>query len=117
MGMSGSWKHLAKTTSKYHAIRTTIDGITFDSKKEATRYQELKLLERAGEIKDLKLQQDFILIEKTNYGRAIKYRADFTYIDKKNGYVVEDTKGVRTSVYRLKKRLMQEKYGITIKET
>ena len=104
--------------SKYHAVRTTIDGITFASKKEAQRYRELKLLERAGEISNLQLQVPYIIIEKSKYGRAIKYVADFVYQESgKNGPTVEDTKGYRTDVYKLKKRLLAEKYSIEIKET
>lgn len=118
MIVANSWKHLAKPTSKYHNERVIIDGITFDSKKEGNRYKELKLLERAGEIEDLQLQQAFILIPKSKYGRAIKYIADFTYTDKrKDEWIVEDTKGFKTDAYRLKKRLMAEKFNIIIKET
>ncbi|MBQ0112290.1 MAG: DUF1064 domain-containing protein [Bacteroidales bacterium] len=108
--------------SKYHAIRTQIDGIKFASKKEAQRYLELKLMQKAGVIKDLRMQVPFILIEKSEYGRQVKYIADFTYYENhQNGiwknYVVEDTKGFRTDVYKLKKRMLAEKYGIVIKET
>ena len=102
--------------SKYHAVKTQVDGITFDSKKEAKRYTDLKFLERTKQIKNLQLQVPYILIEKSQYGRAIKYVADFVY--EENGHqVVEDTKGFRTPVYRLKKRLLAEKYGIEIKES
>ena len=101
--------------SKYRAIKTMSDGHTFDSRLEAKRYAQLKLMERAGAIKNVKCQVPFVLIEKNENGRAIKYVADFVY--EENGQmVVEDTKGIKTPVYRLKKRLMQEKYGITIKE-
>lgn len=101
---------------KYHNSKTVIDGIRFDSKKEAKRYLELKILEKAGVIKELKRQVPYILIDKSCYGRAIKYVADFVYLE--NGQlVVEDVKGVRTPVYKLKKRLMAEVYGIEIKET
>ena len=101
---------------KYHNCKTIVDGIRFDSKKEAKRYLELKILEKAGVIKELKRQVPYILIDKSCYGRAIKYVADFVYLE--NGQlVVEDVKGVRTPVYKLKKRLMAEVYGIEIKET
>lgn len=104
--------------SKYHSIRTTIDGITFASRKEAKRYSELKLMQRAKAISNLELQKPYVLIEKSQYGREIKYIADFVYYDYDiNGIVVEDTKGYRTDVYKLKKRLLAEKYGIVIKET
>lgn len=102
--------------SKYKAIRTTIDGITFDSKKEAKRYSELKLLQRANEIKELKLQVPFILVDKSKHGRAIKYIADFTYYEG-DKFIVEDCKGYRTETYKLKKRLLAERYDIEIKET
>lgn len=101
--------------SKYHAVKTELDGIKFDSKKEAKIYSELKLLERAHEISNLRLQVPYILIEKSEYGREIKYIADFVY-EEKGQTVVGDAKGIRTDVYRLKKRLMAEKYGIIIKE-
>lgn len=102
--------------SKYHAQYTTVDGIKFASKKEATRYRELKLLERAGVITKLRMQVPFILVDKSQFGRQIKYLADFVY-EEDGETVVEDTKGFRTDVYKLKKRLMAEKYGIVIKET
>ena len=101
--------------NKYRNKKTVFDGITFDSMKEAKRYKQLKIFERAGLIKDLKLQVPFVLIDKTSYGRAIKYVADFVYTED-NKMVVEDVKGVRTDVYRLKKRLLAERYGIEIKE-
>lgn len=105
--------------SKYRSIKTTVDGITFDSKKEAKRYQELKLLQRANKIEDLRLQVPYVLIDKSKYGRQIKYIADFVYYDKElRQEVVEDTKSeaTKTPVYRLKKRLLAEKYDIEIKE-
>lgn len=114
--MTNSWRYSTKVTSKYHAQRTKVDDITFASKKEAMRYRELKLLERAGEIQDLRLQVPYVLIEKSKYGRAIKYVADFVY--QENGQtVVEDSKGFKTDIYKLKKRLLAEKYDIEIKET
>jgi hypothetical protein len=102
--------------SKYHAQKETVDGITFASRKEAKRYRELKLLERANAITDLKLQVPFPLIHKSKYGREVKYIADFVYTED-GKTVVEDTKGYRTDVYKIKRRLMQELYSITIKET
>lgn len=114
--MTNSWKYSTNHTSKYHAQKTTVDGITFDSKKEAMRYQELKLLQRAGEIKNLQLQVPYVLIEKSKYGRTIKYIADFVY-EEKGQVVVEDCKGFKTDTYKLKKRLLAEKYGIEIKES
>ncbi len=101
--------------SKYRNRMTVVDGITFDSKREAERYKELRLLERGGLITDLRLQVPFELIPKQPGERAVKYVADFVYTE--NGrMVVEDVKGYRTDVYRLKRRMMQAKYGITIQE-
>lgn len=102
--------------SKYKAVKTIVDGMKFDSKKEAKRYQELKLLEQSNEIKELQLQVPFILIDKSEYGRVIKYIADFVYI-RDGKKVVEDCKGFRTDVYRLKKRLFEEKYKTEIFES
>ena len=116
MIITNSWKYSTNHTSKYHAKKTIVDDITFDSKKEAMRYQELKLLQRAGEIENLQLQVPYVLIEKSKHGRAIKYIADFVY-EEKGQTVVEDSKGYRTDVYKLKKRLLAEKYDIEIKES
>lgn len=102
--------------NKYKAKKTVVDNITFDSKKEANRYYELKLLERAKVISNLQLQVPYILIPKSKYGSAIKYVADFVY-EENNQVIIEDVKGVKTPVYRLKKRLMEEQFGIAIKET
>lgn len=114
---------------KYNAVKTIVDGHLFDSKKEAARYQELKLLQRAGKITDLRLQVPFELVPAcsvvayegnkltTKKIRAVHYVADFTYIDPVRGYIVEDVKGVRTAEYKLKKKLMAYKYKIWIKET
>ncbi len=102
--------------SKYNAVKTILDDIKFDSKKEARRYIQLKQMERAGLIKKFRLQVPFVLVDKSCYGREIKYVADFVYIEN-DAEIVEDVKGVKTPVYRLKKRLMAERYGIKIKET
>ena len=75
------------------------------------------MIQRANKIENLRLQVPYILIDKSKYGRQIKYIADFVYYDRElKQEVVEDTKGFRTDVYRLKKRLMAERYGIEIKE-
>ena len=113
--MTSSWKHSKGTTSKYHSIKTVVDGITFDSRKEAQRYSELKLLERAGEIHDLQLQVPFQLIPKTPVGRAVKYYADFVYYEG-DKMVVEDTKGMKTKEYIIKRKLMLWQFGIVIRE-
>ena len=107
-----------KGVSKYHAKKTVVGDKKFDSKKEAERFVELTLMEKAKAIQDLKCQVSFPLIPKSKYGREIKYVADFTYyVD--GELVVEDTKSPATitPVYRLKKRLMAEKYNIVVKET
>lgn len=108
--------------SKYHAKKTTVDGIEFDSRAEATRYTELKLLQRAGKIRDLKLQPEFELIpsfrkNRKTFRRTV-YKADFSYFDiERSKYMVEDVKGFRTDVYALKKKLFEYKYqNLTLTE-
>ena len=117
------------STSKYGNTKTTVDGITFDSKKEASRYQQLRLLEKAGKISNLQRQVKYILVpgyyeknEKTNRTRCVErevsYVADFVYVDCETGEkVVEDTKGYRTPDYKIKRKLMLWEYGIKIHET
>ncbi|SBV93243.1 conserved hypothetical protein [uncultured Eubacteriales bacterium] len=104
--------------SKYGNRKTAVNGITFDSAKEAGRYQELMLLLRAGEIEDLRLQPEYTIQEafKTPDGtsvRALRYRADFSYRllvregpDTRRETVVEDIKGFRTKEYEIKKKLL-----------
>ena len=100
--------------SKYRAVKTEVDGITFDSKREAARYMELVLLERAGEISHLELQPKYDCV--VNGHNSCTYKADFRYFDA-NGSVVEDVKGMKTPVYRLKKKLVEALYpGVTIQE-
>lgn len=101
--------------NKYNAQKTKVDGIAFDSKKEARRYRELKLLENAGDIFDLRFQVPFELIPKQKGERAVVYKADFTYWQD-GKYIVEDAKGVRTDVYKIKKKLMLWRHGIAIRE-
>lgn len=122
--------------SKYGNRKTMVDGITFDSKKEANRFRELQLLERAGKITALQRQVKYVLIptqrEFSNEiykkgahqghfkpGKVLEkecsYIADFAYIQD-GAYVVEDTKGVRTEAYKIKRKLMLERYGIQIRE-
>lgn len=103
--------------NKFGAIKIDIDGMTFDSKLEYNRWCELKLQEKIGKISNLKRQVEFVLIDKSKYGRKILYMADFTYIQG-GKLIVEDTKSkaTKTPLYRLKKRLVAEKYGIIIKE-
>lgn len=92
-----------------------VDGHPFDSKREARRYKELKLMERAGAIKDLELQPKFELIPtiriESETLRKTVYKADFRYTDTKTGgVVVEDVKGFKTDVYKLKKKMLLHKY-------
>ena len=131
-----------ESKSKYHNTPAERSGenenIRFSSQKEARRYDELMLMLKAGEIRDLRLQPQFTLQEAytTPDGkrvRAIRYVADFSYERMRpywKGYeahfpddgwyrVVEDTKGgkaTQTPTYKMKKKMMQDKYGITIKE-
>jgi hypothetical protein len=125
--------------SKYHNKKITVDGITFDSKKEYSRYRELLLLERAGEISNLRRQVKFVLIpaqyEKTperytkgehkgelKQGKLLErecaYVADFVYIDSNGKKVVEDTKSkaTKTKDYIIKRKLMLYRFGIKIHE-
>jgi len=126
------------TRNKYKAVKTTIDGITFDSKREAKRYTELKLLEKSGMITHLELQPKYDII--INGAKICSYRADFTYFTvrederetyknskgewivptktgDKEGQIVEDVKGFKTPIYRLKKKLVEACYpGTQIKE-
>lgn len=122
--------------NKYYSKKVEVNGIVFDSKKEAKRYSELLLLEKAGVIRDLQRQVKFILIPAQNevferYGkkgqrlkdgqRCIEkecaYIADFVYFDLNlNTKVVEDTKGFRTKDYIIKRKLMLWVHGIRIKE-
>lgn len=100
--------------SKYNAKKTEVGGIMFDSKKEARRYSQLKLLGKSGVISDLVLQPKFDLV--INSVRCGFYKADFQYI--KNGEVViEDVKGFKTPIYNLKKKLVKALYNIDIFET
>ena len=96
--------------SKYKNQRCEVDGMKFDSQREMTRFYELRLLERAGEIENLNRQVKFVIVE------GVSYIADFTY-NQSGSLVVEDSKGHRTKEYRIKKKLMKQILGIEIKET
>ncbi len=126
--------------TKYHSKKITRDGITHDSLKEYRRFCELRLLEKAGEVTDLKRQVEFELIpaqyeeiptgqfykrgekkgmpkmKRVCVEQSIKYIADFTYTTKKGESVVEDTKGVKTKDYIIKRKLMLYVHKIKIKE-
>ena len=101
---------------KYNNTKIRVDGRLFDSKAEAARWQELQLLERAGEITELERQVEYELIPKQPGERAVKYIADFRYKDHEGNTVVEDTKGVKTPVYILKRKLMLRVHGIRVRE-
>ncbi|UQN37300.1 DUF1064 domain-containing protein [Alcaligenes aquatilis] len=107
---------------KYGNRKTVVDNIKFDSGLEAARYQQLKLLERAGQISDLELQPRFELIPKQRRDdgkpeRACEYVADFRYTDTATGQtVIEDAKGMRTRDYIMKRKLMLQVHGISVRE-
>lgn len=106
--------------NKYGSKKTEVDGVTFDSKKEAKRYQELRILEKAGEITDLRRQVKFELIPSQRINgkvaeRAVEYKADFVYTQD-GQTIVEDTKGFRTKDYIIKRKLMLWVHGIRIRE-
>ena len=101
---------------KYNNTKIRVDGRLFDSKAEAARWQELSLLERAGEITELERQVEYELIPKQKGERAVKYIADFRYVDHEGKVVVEDTKGVKTPVWIIKRKLMLRVHGIRVRE-
>lgn len=127
-----AWQNY-KNKSKYGAKKVEIDGIIFDSKKEGRRYQELKMLQKAGDISGLQRQVKYILIPaqrepdtKGPRGGIIKgkllerecsYIADFVYKNTHSGeWVIEDTKGFRTAEYKIKRKMMLYFHNIRIKE-
>ena len=107
--------------SKYNNTKVEYKGIKFDSIKEMKHYQLLEYLQRIGEIKELKLQVPYELIPKYKINnktvRKTTYIADFTYITTKDDKLhIVDTKGFKTDVYRLKKKLFEYKYGVEVEE-
>lgn len=114
--------------NKYGARKTVVDGITFDSLKEARRYGELKALENAGKITGLELQPAFPIVisgkpvryprgKSGRLGRVITYKADFEYFDfGRDKVVIEDAKGFATKEYKIKRALVEHTYGIEIEE-
>lgn len=104
--------------TKYSATPTVVDGLRFDSKREANRWCELVAMERAGLITDLRRQVRYPLRIGTAYGTFVicTYVADFTYTHPERGHVVEDSKGFRTREYRLKAKLFAAIYGGDISE-
>lgn len=110
--------------NKYHARKWELDGMMFDSRKEARRWQELRYLFRAGVISHLERQTPFELIpaQKDESGkvleRAVTYRADFTYWDENGRFVIEDvkSKATKTREYIIKRKLLLYRFGLRIKE-
>lgn len=107
--------------TKYHAKKTVIDGMMFDSRKEAQRYIYLKALQKQGHISELDRQVKFVLIpaQRDTSGKLVErecaYKADFVYM--RDGVkVVEDVKGVRTPEYIIKRKLMLYIHNIAVKE-
>lgn len=114
-----------RTGCKYGARKVEADGLVFDSRREYDRWCELKLLERAGEIRNLRRQVPYELIPAYWEGegknrkcieRAVSYRADFVYEDRDGKTHVQDSKGMRTKEYILKRKLMLHVHGIRIEE-
>lgn len=107
---------------KYKSVRTTIGSITFDSKSEARRYSELRLLEREGQISELQLQPSFILAPSVRFHDAkrtkpaLKYIADFEYLEK-GVKIIEDVKGMQTPAFKIKRHLMKVLHDIDIRIT
>jgi hypothetical protein len=105
------------TRTKYNNRKTNVDGIVFDSKKEAQRYGELKMREMVGDIIDLKLQVPFGFTLPGDSKPVFKYIADFVYLDRTNGqFKIEDVKGFKTPLYKLKKKLIEKQFNIKIIE-
>ena len=110
----------ARGRSKYKNAITVVDGITFHSRAEARRWSALRLMERAGEIRDIEMQVEYLLIpsqKKPGGGteRAIKYVCDFEYV-RDGKRVIEDVKGMRTPDYIIKRKLMLHIFGIEVVE-
>lgn len=103
-----------KKKHKYNARKTVVDGIVFDSKKEADRYIKLKLLARAEKIMDLKHPYPFPFY--IGNKMIFSYWADFEYFLPTGERIVEDVKGYKTPVYRLKKKLIEAQFNIKINE-
>lgn len=110
-----------KNRPKYRNRKTKYNGMTFDSIREARRYRTLRALEDAGEISELRRQVKFVLIPAQRIAgklveRECSYYADFCYVDANGKTVVEDAKGYRTDVFVIKRKLMLQRFGISVKE-
>lgn len=126
------FKKMVQSKNKYNSQKVTVGGETFDSTKEYRRFCELKLLQRAGKISDLQRQVEFVLIPTqrepgeigprggVKKGKLLEkectYYADFVYVNDKGEKVVEDTKGMKTEAYLIKRKLMLYVHGIRIQE-
>jgi hypothetical protein len=104
-----------ETKSKYRSRKKEVDGILFDSKREAAAYVKLRAMEQAGEIRDLRRQVKFVLLDgfRTDDGEKVRemaYFADFVFTGKDGAERVVDVKGMRTEVYRLKRKLFLARY-------
>lgn len=126
------FKKMVQSKTKYNSKKVTVGGETFDSSREYRRFCELKLLQRAGKISDLQRQVEFVLIptqrEPSEIGprggvkkgklleKECTYYADFVYVNDKGEKVVEDTKGMKTEAYLIKRKLMLYVHGIRIQE-
>lgn len=122
--------HLRMTTEEYNARalkkqprvkntkRKLVNGIEFDSTREARRYQDLALMQTAGQIRDLRRQVPYPIYIKGIF--ICDWRADFVYEQAEPDRwirIVEDSKGWKTDVYKLKKKMIEAEYGFRIKET
>lgn len=108
-------KRRGPRANKFGNVPTWVDGIRFASKKEAARWGELRLLESAGQIRDLRRQVRYSL--QVSSVDTTTYIADFVYLDvATDATVVEDAKGFKTPEYKLKAKMMLAQYGIAIKE-
>lgn len=105
-----NFKNGKKKKSKYRSYKTSIDGHTFDSQKEADYYSQLKLRLQAKEINGFCLQPIFMLAP------GLKYKADFVVFNTDNSYEVIDVKGVKTKEYIAKKKVFEDKYNLKITE-
>ena len=119
-GKDTSPKKVAQNGSKFGNKKVVVNGIQFDSKREARRYLDLRAMEIAGQIQNLRLQVKYLLIpsqriDGKSVEREVTYVADFVY--EQNGEtVVEDSKGHRTKDYIIKRKLMLSVWGIQIRE-
>jgi hypothetical protein len=100
--------------SKYRNVKTEVNGIKFDSRREADKWRELEILRRSGILISVERQVAFLIIH--NGVKICKYVADFVTVNRQGVKVVIDVKGFKTPVYRLKKKLVRAFYGIEIEE-